>query len=218
MEKREHGAGISRVAAGPQDNRIFAAALALVCIAATTRPATPPADTDLDDILRHATTAPATQPAGPASQPASPFPAAKDLSRIGTITLSDGLWLRGPISHTADKPFRIWAEKDSQYHDIPFTLIRKLEAEVLWERQQPEWHFKESGSDIKEYSGKSYPARETSYTLTLVSGEKITGSLVEPLYLQVADGQKLFALHKRDKGEVGQRLDQLVYVRSVDFE
>jgi hypothetical protein len=89
---------------------------------------------------------------------------------------------------------------------------------VLWERDEKEWHFKESGSDIKEFNGKTYPNRETQYTFTLLNGQTLSGGVVEPLYLQTPDGPVLFALHKRDKGEVGQTLKQLVYVKSAEFK
>ena len=36
--------------------------------------------------------------------------------------------------------------------------------------------------------------------------------------MQTPEGEKNFALHKRDKGEVGQNLKDLVYVTKVDLE
>jgi hypothetical protein len=199
---------------------IISAAITGLCFAApATQPASP-ADGALNDIFAHATTAPAdsSSSAAPTSQPASPFDSKKSPGRSGTITLSNGEKISGHLTHTGNKPLRMWVEKDEQYHDIPFEVIQHIEAKVLWERDEKEWHFKESGSDIKEYNGKSYPNRETEYTFTLTNGQTISGAVVEPLYLQTADGPVLFALHKRDKGEVGQTLKQLVYVKSVEFK
>ena len=65
-------------------------------------------------------------------------------------------------------------------------MIRSIDAQVIWEREEKEWHFKESGSDIKEFTGKSYPCRETSYTLTLVNGQTLTGGIVEPSLFALA--------------------------------
>jgi len=92
-----------------------------------------------------------------------------------------------------------------------------MEARVVWERQQPEWEFAESGSDIKQFSGKTYPARETQYVLTLKDGSSETGGIAAPIYFEGSDGTKIFILHKRDKGEVGQALTDLVYVKSIRF-
>ncbi|MDB5330793.1 MAG: hypothetical protein JWP03_1944 [Phycisphaerales bacterium] len=183
-------------------------------------PATKPAaDADVDWVLGQGKAA-AKQKAdsGPASRPSSPFTGKKDDNvRPGTITLSNGEKISGKLAHTADKPFRVWVESEGEYHDIPYKLIGSVEAKVLSERDEKEWHFKESGSDIKEFTGKSYPVRETQYTLTLVNGQTLTGGIVEPLYLETRDGQITFSLLKRDKGVVGQELRKLVYVKHVDF-
>jgi hypothetical protein len=184
-------------------------------------PATQPAQSDLDFLLSQSNAA-ATQPvdngAGPTTRPISPFDAqATDGAREGTMLLSDGKKIHGLIAHTQRKPVRIWVAEQGEYTDVPFSSIRSIQAKVVWERDEKEWHFKESGSDVKEYSGKTYPARATDYVVTLDDGTSIAGGVVEPLYLLTSDGPVTFALHKRDKGEVGQSLDQLVYVKRVDF-
>lgn len=132
--------------------------------------------------------------------------------------LSDGQAIIGSISTTADKPIRVFDRERKEYRDVPFKLIRSARASVLWEREEREWHFKESGSDIKEYTGKTYPAREMQYTLTLMNGQTVAGDVVAPLYVTVDGKETTYVLHKRDKGEVGQTLKDLVYVKSVELE
>jgi len=200
-----------------------------------TRPApttsqAPKADAATDWLLGQAAAAPSTpkedddgRPAAPTSRPASPFAAAGSniaadpAARQGVMLLSNGEKIHGRFATTQGKPLRIYDEHEV-FRDVPFDLVRSAEAKVLWERDEKEWHFRESGSDIKEYSGKTYPARETQYTLTLVNGQTVTGSIVAPLYLQSRDGPYTFILHKRDKGEPGQTLKQLVYVQKVEFD
>jgi hypothetical protein len=71
---------------------------------------------------------------------------------------------------------------------------------------------------VKVYSGRTYPARETAYTFTLTDGTVITGGSVAPLYVTTDDGKtRTLVLHKRDKGDVGQTLKQLVYVARVEL-
>lgn len=185
------------------------------------QPTSAPADATLDWLLQQSTTAPSL-PAGDtsATQPASPLASKTkgDGYREGTIMLNGGNEkIRGRIGTTRGKPVRVWNDEDKEYRDIPFALVRSLEAKILWERDEKEWHFKESGSDIKEYTGKTYPAREMQYTVTLLNGQTVTGGIVLPLYFETPEGDKTFVLHKRDKGEVGQTLKQLIYVRRVDF-
>ena len=187
--------------------------------AATTQPAQ---DAAVDWLLDQATTAPSSPSAPePTSQPASPFEEKRGKSanviRRGVITLSNGERIPGRISTTLGKPLRVWDEADKEYRDIPFTLVRALQAEVVWERDQKEWHFKESGSDIKEYTGKTYPARETRYKVTLVNGQTVTGGIVAPLHVETRSDPVTVVLHKRDKGATGETLDHLVYVKRVEF-
>lgn len=177
-----------------------------------------PADDDVDFLLKQATTAPATKPSTlPANS--SPFKEVNaDGKRAAVITFSDNEKVRGKLSTTLEKPIRVWDDEKKEYRDIPFQFIKTLEAKILWEREEKEWKFRESGSDIKEYSGKTYPAREMQYTFTLSNGQTITGGVVAPLYLDNPHGDKVLVLHKRDKGEVGQTLKQLIYVKKVEFE
>ncbi len=186
---------------------------------AAAAPTTQPAQSDVDFLLSQAEPA-ETQPAdsAPTTQPVSPFANQDPGSwRFGVITLSNGERISGLIGHTPFKPIRVWIAEKSEYRDIPFSMVRFIDSQVVWERDEKEWHFKQSGSDIKEFSGKTYPARLLQYTITMTTGEKVTGGVVEPLYIQLPDGSVTYALHKRDKGDVGQTLAQLVYVKQVDF-
>ncbi len=186
-----------------------------VCVAAP-----PTTDRAMDSILgfsKKPTTAPAaTEPAvgaNPLKNQDEP-----EEARPGTITLSDGKTVKGKIATTAEKPIRVWVEAQKDYTDVPIAMVEKAEASVVWERQEKEWNFKESGSDIKVYSGRSYPARETSYKLTLTDGTVVEGGIVAPLYVTDDDGKtKTYVLYKRDKGEIGQTLTDRPYVKSVTF-
>lgn len=177
-----------------------------------------PVDPTIDWLLSEKASTPVTQPATvPSTQPVSPLVNPAQAGTVwATITLSDGTTLAGNCWTTVGKPLRVWDEEKKQYVDLALEQIASMEAEVLWERDEPEWRFKTSGSDEKVHTGRSYPARETQYRITLTNGDKITGGVVAPIYLKQGDEPaKAFVLHKRAKGEVGQRLDQLVYVRSI---
>jgi hypothetical protein len=181
-------------------------------------PATQPSQSDLDFLLSKSSDV-ATQPTDvPTTEPSSPLQSAVNAdARQGTILLSNGEKITGKIAHTQRKPFRIWVEADKEFKDVPFASIQSIDAIVIWEKLEAEWNFKESGSDIKVYSGKTYPARETQYQFTLKKGKTLTGGVVEPLYVATPDGSVTYALHKRDKGDLGQTLDQLTYVKHVEF-
>jgi len=175
-------------------------------------------DPTLDALLSEAATHPAAAPTDtPATAPSVLSNNADDGSRQAMLKLSDGKKISGRFYTTTGQPIRIYDVAKSDFRDIPFKIIKKITAKVLWERQQEEWNFKESGLDQKEFNGKTYPARETQYIVELGNGEQILGGTVAPLYTDTPDGQKTYILHKRDKGEVGQTLKDLVYVQSVEF-
>jgi hypothetical protein len=182
----------------------------------------PGGDAELDFLFQHAT--PATRPADlpttrPSTAPASPFAGADDPSaRAGVVMLSDGTSVRGRIATTRDKPLRVWDATAKRYRDVPWPLVRSIEARVIWERDEPEWQFRESGSDIKVFTGRTYPARQLEHVVTLVNGQPITGRLAAPLFVQSGDGERRLILHDRDKGPVGQTLRELVYVTRVEME
>jgi hypothetical protein len=200
----------------------------LLAAGPTTNPAAPSTtqpDSAVDTLLGMASTAPS---AAPATQPDALQPAATPLvsreqtdpdQRHGTIELSDGTKLTATIGTTVGKPLRCWDEKAGEYRDTPMRLVKSIKAQVLWEKQEDDWRFKESGSDIKINTGKTYPARETAYEITLLDGKTISGGIVAPLYTQDDQGnQRSFVLHKRDKGQLGQTLADLIYVKQVTFD
>ncbi len=156
-----------------------------------------------------ATTAPATEPFGERNDRGA---------RHGVLTTNDNEKHRGMLATTAEKPLRIYDDATKEFRDIPYAVVKSIDAVIVWEREEREWHFKESGSDIKEYSGKTYPARELKYTITLVNGQSVTGAVAAPIYLIGRDGDYTFVLYKRQKGEIGQTLKDLPYVKSVELD
>jgi len=185
--------------------------------APTTRPAT---DDVIDFILNTDTLPATTQPTTRSTPTTSPLvnKAALNHTRSGTFTFSDGSTIAGTITTTLEKPIRVWEPVQKEFIDIPFQHINAVEAVILWERDQPEYQFLTSGSDIKTFTGKTYPARETAYTFKLKDGKTVTGSVVAPFDVRQADGSsKLIVLSKRDKGAVDQSLKELIYVMKVTF-
>jgi hypothetical protein len=78
------------------------------------------------------------------------------------------------------------------------------------------------------YTGRSYPVREYSHKVIMKTGNKtIEGGLSEVFFVDpikdpkkpnapVAEGEtKRLILHKRDKGEMGDKLKSLRYVKVV---
>jgi hypothetical protein len=164
--------------------------------------------------LDHAQEPPALNPFGPAFERSEQR---KDDSLPGFLELSDGKVRPGQISLTRDARLKIFDESQKKHREIPLRAIRRIDCSVLKEWVEEEWRFKENASDEKFFTGRSYPAREYTHTITLQNGQSITGPLSGIVYVKApsADEPERFLLHKRDKGEPGTDLKALVYVRSI---
>ncbi len=143
----------------------------------------------------------------------------------GYVEMSDGVIHVGLIYLTRDKQLQIYDEALQRQREIPLSAVAQIDCTVKRERLEKEWRFKETTSNEKVYTGRSYPAREYLHTLTLRNGKTISGPLSALVYLQpMADSPGKFlgpaearrlVLHKRDKGEIGQSLEELVFVKQI---
>ncbi|MCS7237952.1 MAG: hypothetical protein NZ899_06745 [Thermoguttaceae bacterium] len=160
----------------------------------------------------------------PAINPFGPRPAVREDAVPGYVELSDGTVLVGQIYMTRDKRLKIYDEAMKRQREIPLSAVKEIECKILKEWMEKEYRFRETTRDEKYYTGREYPAREYEHVITLKDGRKISGGLSEILYVApLADQENpkepgeptRVILHKRHKGEIGQTLKQLVYVKVV---
>jgi hypothetical protein len=135
----------------------------------------------------------------------------------GYLELSDGTIKPGQVFLTREHRLKVFDPKEERQREIPLRAIQAIDCRVVKEWQEKEWRFKENASDEKYFTGRSYPAREYSHTITLGNGRTIAGPLSAIVYVQAegADMPERFLLHKRDKGELDAGLSDLMYVRSI---
>ncbi len=165
----------------------------------------------------------------PALNPFGPAVPTREDAVPGYIELSNGQVVAGKIYMTRDKRVKVYDAELKRQREIPLNRIQEIECTVLKEWMEKEWRFRELAKDEKEYTGRSYPAREYSHTVTLSDGRKIEGPLAEVIYVEPDTGGDSrsaggnrpyteplrFLLHKREKGDVGEDLKSLVYVRRI---
>jgi hypothetical protein len=146
----------------------------------------------------------------------------------GCVELSNGSKHYGMVYLTRDKRLQIYDTTVERQREIPLTAVKKIDCTVKREWLEKEWKFKETTSDEKMYTGRSYPAREYLHTITLNSGRTITGPLSAIVYVQHLQSSKApsgayqpqaeserFLLNKRNKGEMGETLKSLIYVKRI---
>jgi hypothetical protein len=155
---------------------------------------------------------PALNPFGPDA----PAVGRRDDARPGVVELSDGSKIAGAVYLTRDARLEIFDSDQKRKRPVPLSAVARIDAVVLREWTEREWRFAENASDAKVYTGRSYPAREVAYTLTLNDGRTIRGPLAALVYVRPEGAEpRRLILHQRDKGPVGTNLKSLVYVRSI---
>ncbi|NNM87569.1 MAG: hypothetical protein HKL95_03520 [Phycisphaerae bacterium] len=135
--------------------------------------------------------------------------------RSGKVILSNGRVLRGRISTTVDTPFRIWISSIKRYRDIALLRVRRMDVKILAQREIRQWRYQQNGSDIKLYSGKTQPWFRFAYTFTLLHGEKITGTVVAPVFVQTSHHHYNLLLSKHLEGKIGEPVAEVVYVKHI---
>ena len=183
----------------------------------------------LPGVMILAVLLPRYAPADP--PPINPFgksPDVRDDTISGYVELSDGTICAGQVYLTRDKRLEIYDNKMQRQREVPLRVVKQIECRVAKEWMEKEWKFKELASDEKMFTGRTYPAREYVHRITLNDDRTITGALsgivyVQPpaydspepgVYRQRVEPQR-FLLHKRDKGEIGDELKSMTYVRFV---
>ncbi|MEW6355934.1 MAG: hypothetical protein AB1696_06405 [Planctomycetota bacterium] len=140
-------------------------------------------------------------------------------ARPGTVAMSNGETHKGMIYVTRDKPLRIYDTAAKLYRDLPIVAMKELEITVEKEGMEKEWRWEEGGSNVKVFTGKSYPWRQYVTTFTLTNGQKLTGHLkATPVYVETAGEKKKLIIHGKESGEIGRKLSDLVHIKKIVFE
>lgn len=180
---------------------------------------------NLDYWLKQATTGskPASKPDPAAGKPAT-AEAEKRPSRPdalpGAIELSDGKVLAGYLYTTAEKNWEVMVQESEKVlivHHIPFVAVLSMKANVEEEQMELEWRWKEMGTPERVYTGRSYPTRRLNWTLKLIDGTTVTGAIKgQPVWIETQAGKsEPMILAERTKGEMGQKLSDLVYIKHL---
>ena len=155
----------------------------------------------------------------PAIHPFGQSPSEREDAVPGYVELSDGSIHPGLIYLTRDKRLQVYDQQVQRQREIPLRTVQRIECTVKREWIEREWKFKETTSDEKMYTGRSYPAREYLHTITLSDGRTITSPLSAIVYVEPQPQRKpeQFLLNKRAKGKLGQDLKSLVYVKRIQL-
>ena len=146
----------------------------------------------------------------------------------GYVEMSDGTVHVGQVYLTRDKRLKVMDDQMKREREIPLRVVKQIECKIVKEWMEKEWKFEELANDEKMFTGREYPAREYTHTVTLQDGRTIVGPLSAVVYVQpyayapeepgvyrnrvAADH---YLLEKRTKGKIGDGLKSLVYVKVI---
>jgi hypothetical protein len=141
----------------------------------------------------------------------------------GVMEFSDGRQIAGGLYTTREKNFEVWVEQEKRWRLVPFLTVLSITAIVDEEKMEQEWRWKEMGVPEKVFTGREYPTRTLSWRFHLIDDGVITGVVKgQPVWVdrpaqagQDAHKSGPFMLDERSKGEMGQKLSDLVYVKRI---
>ncbi len=140
------------------------------------------------------------------------------------MVFSNSRKLVGQVWLTPGKRLKVFERAQEKYREFSLQDVLRIDVDPEKEKMEPVWRWREHASDEKVYTGETYPWREYVTTLVVLDrrGKRLTvvGDVTALLYFQADPKKKPVRLiiHRRDKGEVGQTLHDLVYVTAVVFE
>lgn len=147
--------------------------------------------------------------------------AAEPGGRAATVILSSGESLTGELRVTDDRPLDLYEVSQKKRYKVALAELAGLTTEIESEKLQDGWVFVEEGSDKKVKLDFKYPLRKYLTVLRLTGGAQLKGHIAAVLYLRPpgddeAEERRLFLLADH-KGERGQALTDLVYVKEIRF-
>ncbi len=138
--------------------------------------------------------------------------------RDATVEFSDGRTFAGKALLTNDQLI-LYSDQQKRRVIIGGDEVRTFEAVIEREVMERKWFFKEGGNDEKVYTGETWPIKEFTGRVTFHDGRTLEGHLISStLTLQEGEENRRYFLPRKMEGEVGQKLDDLVFIRKITFQ
>lgn len=132
------------------------------------------------------------------------------------VAFSDGASAAGELAVIGSRPLTLVPFGDNHQRMIRLEDMVSIDHEVEKSSLERPWVFKESGKAEKVYLDGQYPLLNFKTTVTLVSGEVVSGHILSAAFTLKTDAEKRKVfLQRQIKGEIGQPLAEVVYPAHV---
>jgi hypothetical protein len=148
-------------------------------------------------------------------------PSLPDGAVKGVIHTSDGKSCSGALYMVEGRRLRVFDPKEQQYLDYSLSQVKEIVVNVVNERVEDEWRFKEGGSDEKVFTGKKYCRKDFEVVLVLPDGQKRKLNVARgmPIYCLTDAGEtRRLLLQPFLRGEVGGPAADLVHPTRIVVE
>ncbi len=136
--------------------------------------------------------------------------------RPGSVTFSDGTVWEGAISLASGA--KLTMHDGRAMRTLDPAQVAELAFAPRQESMERAFSMPEPGKPIRVETGEAYPLRQLAVRVRLADGTAIAGHLyATAMRVLVGDEQRKLLLPAKQRGEPGQRLDQLVYVQRVCY-
>lgn len=137
-------------------------------------------------------------------------------ARADRVEWSDGRTWEGTVELGPQARLRLHDGKRVREWDK--AAVARMNWRPATQRMERAWQFIEAGKTAKQFTGQEYPTEELEATVTLISGERISGHLLTTvLYLTKAEQTDKLVIPHKLRGQEGERFESLVFPMEIIF-
>jgi len=142
---------------------------------------------------------------------------AEESPELAVVTYSTGEKAEGEFAFTPGKKLEIFDINKKKRFSVAADEIVHVSVSVEEERMEQGWMFREEGLKDKIKLAFFYPLRQLFTDITLTSGAILHGHCNGMFYLEKDGDSKRYLIVANQKGEKGQTLNDVPYIKEVSF-
>jgi hypothetical protein len=138
-------------------------------------------------------------------------------ARADRVEWSDGRTWEGTVELAPQARLRL--HDGERVREWDKAAVARMNWRPATQRMERAWQFIEAGKTAKQFTGQEYPTEELEATVTLISGERISGHLLTTvLYLTKAEQTDKLVIPHKLRGREGERFESIIFPMEINFD